>query len=172
MKTNNNNAIANKILYGFLFLGILPLGLIFIIYSNNPVSPLLYHFAEMAGSFPAFTSSSIPLMSKVMDLYCKTSPLLAVLLFTTLIKYKRDINVTKRSSTIKSAIGSMLLSVVVLYVILFHNFELTTMGRPIRSMANGDFSLLIIYVCLYFLIFMLTYALLLAPLIIKKAMTK
>lgn len=172
MKINNNNAIANKILYWFLFLGLLPLGFIFIIYSHNPASPLLYHFAEIAGSFPAFISSSNPVMSKVMDLYCKTSPLLAALLFTTLIKYKRDIKVSNKRNTIKSALGSMLLSVVILYVILFHNFELTTMGRPIRNMASSDFSLLIIYVCLYFLIFMLTYALLLAPLIIRKAMTK
>ncbi|ASQ15747.1 Colicin-A immunity protein (plasmid) [Enterobacter cloacae] len=63
----NENAEANRMLYLFLFTGMLPLLIIFAMSLHNTESSVLSVIAVMTGNIPAFTSLHNPLMTKVMD---------------------------------------------------------------------------------------------------------
>lgn len=160
-----NNDAANKLLYIFLFVGMFPLLIIFGVYLYNPDSPLLNSIAAMTKNLPAFMSAANPLMSKVMDAYCKTAPLMAFLLFACSIKVRRVINTTNRSIMIRACILSPFFYIAFIYLCLFRNLELTTAGGPVRFMSSHDILLLIFYIGFYYLIFLLTYGIFYIPVV-------
>ena len=164
----NSNVEANKLLYIFMFIGIVPLLIIFGIYLNNSDSQLLNNIAARTGIFPAVTSSNNPLMTKVMDIYCKSSPLLALLLFVLSIKKRRVIKTTNRGTLIRSCLLSPFAYLFFIYLFFFRNLELTTAGRPARLMSSNDITLLLFYIFLYLAIFFLTYGILYIPVVAYK----
>lgn len=91
MNTLNANSAANRLLYVFLLAGLTPLLIILILYSLNSESQLLYCIATSTTHLPAFTSTYNPVMTKAMDVYCKSAPLLALILFFFLAE-KKNIN--------------------------------------------------------------------------------
>nr|ULG19923.1 hypothetical protein 49p1_00223 [Yersinia frederiksenii] len=64
-----------------LVIAIIPLLVILCLYLNNPESPTLNAIATGTSGLPAVLSTKNPLLSKVMDVYCKTAPLFAFILF-------------------------------------------------------------------------------------------
>lgn len=164
----NSNVEANKLLYLFMFIGIIPLVIIFGIYLHNSESQTLNNIAVRTSSIPAIISSHNPLMTKVMDVYCKSAPILALLLFGLSIKKRQIVKTTNRGTLIRSCLLSPFVYLFFIYMFLFRNFELTTAGRPIRLMSENDISLLLFYIGLYTSVFFLTYFILFTPFIAYK----
>lgn len=168
MNKKNSNDVANKLLYIFMSIGIFPLLMIFGIYLHDPYSPLLHSFAAMTDNLPAVMSSANPLMSKVMDVYCKTAPFWAFILFACSIKVRRVINTASRNIMIRACILSPFFYIAFIYLFLFRNLELTTAGGPLRLISGHDILLLFFYMCFYFLIFLLSYGMYYIPVIAYK----
>lgn len=166
--SQNSNVEANKLLYIFMLIGVIPLIIIFGIYLNNSDSLLLNNIVARTSSLPAVLSSNNPLMTKVMDVYCKSAPLLAFVLFLLSIKKRQLIKKTNRGILIRSCLFSPFVYFLFIYMFLFRNFELTTSGRPVRLMSSHDLTLLLFYICLYLSIFLLTYGILYIPIIAYK----
>lgn len=164
----NSNVEANKLLYLFMFIGIIPLVIIFGLYLHNCESQILNNIASRTISFPAIISARNPLMTKVMDVYCKSAPILALLLFALSIKKRQVVKTTNKSILIRSCLLSPFVYLFFIYMFLFRNIELTTAGRPVRLMSSNDLTLLLFYTFLYLAIFFLTYGILYIPLIAYK----
>lgn len=163
-----DNKFANKILYIFLFIGIIPLVVVLLIYFNNPDSPLLNSISASFSSLPAVISSKNPLMTKVMDVYCKSAPFLALLFFVCSIRVRKITKTANRGALIRSCILSPFFYLFFIYFFLFRDLELSTAGIPLRLLSGHDLSLLLVYIVLYAIIFSLTYAICYIPIIVYK----
>lgn len=164
----NSNIDANKLLYVFIFIGIIPLLVILGVYLHNTESNALSNIATRTINLPAITSSHNPLMTKVMDVYCKSAPLFALFLFLLSLKKRKITKTLHRGTLIKSCILSPLAYLFFIYFFYFQNIELTTAGRPVRLMSSNDITLLLFYISLYLSFFFLTYGILYIPIIAYK----
>lgn len=165
MTDAENNKAANRMLYIFMAAGIFPLLVIFSVYLSNSGSPLLNDIATKTMGLPAITSLTNPIMTKVMDVYCKTAPILALILFLFSYKKRKLIRPYKYSSLIRSCLLGPIFYFIYIYLILCRNIELTAAGRPAKLMADNDFTLFVFYSGLYLSIFIMTYFILLIPVI-------
>lgn len=163
-----DNKKANNLLYLFVFIGITPLFIILGIHFHNPGSVFLNNIATYTKNIPSITSSYNPIMTKVMDIYGKTAPLLSLFLFILTVNIRKTVNAVK----IRTCILSILIYIAFIYLFYFKNIELTTTGRPLRLMSNNDFLLLIIYSGLYFITLLMTYSTLFIPSITLRALKK
>ncbi len=162
------NKDLNRMLFLITFAGIIPLIIIFITYTSNPNFYLIRIIFDNTQNIPSVISSYNPVMTKVMDIYGKSAPLLAFIAFIMLFKHTRTHKITDRKKIITACILSPFLCIFYAYFFLWHNFELTTSGRPVRLMSENDLTLLIFYICLYYCSFFITYALCLQPVIAYK----
>lgn len=159
-----NNRKANNILYLFMVIGVIPLICILVIYYKNPDNPLLQTIATGTESIPSITSSYNPLMTKVMDIYCKTAPFLAFILFIMTFKTRKLIKKLDQKKLIKACVLSPLFYAVAIYLLYVRNFDLMTSGRA-RLIADNNINLLIFYSMLYLSIFFMAYAFFYFPII-------
>lgn len=166
MNAKNSNDAANRLLYIFIAIGILPLLMIWGIYLYNPYSPLLNSIAVMTDNLPAVMSAANPLMSKVMDVYCKTAPFWAFILFVLSVRKRTVIRSANRVVVIRSCLILLLFSIIFIYLFMFCNFDLTTSGGIVRYMSNNDVTLLIIYMGIYFALVFFTYFILFIPCVV------
>lgn len=169
MNVNNNfedeNKAANNILYIFMAISIVPLLMIFGFYLYNPESPLLYSIAARTGDLPSTISSKNPLMSKVMDVYCKSAPFLALIFFVCSFKLRKLNKKLNRVKLIRACLLSLFFYVFCIYIFMLKNIELTTSGRILRFISENNFTLLLFYAGLYIILFFLTYAMCYVPVI-------
>lgn len=168
MTGTESNNVANRMMYLFMATGIAPLLVVFAIYLYNPGSQVLNDIASGTASLPAVTSLANPLMTKVMDVYCKTAPFFAFILFIFSLKKRKVLKVGDKKKLIIPCVFSPLLYAFYIYMLLFRNMELTTAGRPVKYLSNNDFTLLLFYAGLYYSIFLLTYGICYIPVIIYK----
>jgi len=165
---SQNSGHANRMLFLLAFAGMIPLLVIFLSYLFNPG----YHFFRVVydntQNIPSVTSSFNPVMTKVMDLYSKSAPLFALFIFIVLFRTTKPVKITNREQLIKACIFSPFVYVFYAWFFLWHNFELTTAGRPVRFMSGNDVSLLIFYLFLYSVSFFMTYALCYLPVLAYK----
>lgn len=163
MNTLNANSAANRLLYVFLLAGLTPLLIILILYALNPESQLLYCIATSTTHLPAFTSTYNPVMTKAMDVYCKSAPLLALILFFSSLKKRILTTPVTQHVLIRSCILGTLFYLTFIYMIFFNRLELSTSGRPVRMLAENNLTLLLFYMGIYFAAFLLTYAMCYIP---------
>lgn len=153
---DEGNKIAKKMLY-FLLFAILPFLGIFFLYINDPEAPILNAIAASTSNLPAVLSFNNPLLSKVMDVYTKTSPLFAFVLF--MVSYK-NLSLKKESSACKALVILVLFTVfyaILIYSFLFTNTELTKSAKLLKLMSINDFYLAFFYVSLYSGIYIFSY---------------
>lgn len=158
-----DNRKANNLLYLFMIIGVMPLLCILTVYYTNPENLLLHTIATSTENIPSITSSYNPLMTKVMDIYCKTAPFLALILFAATFKTRKLIKKINRNTVLRSCLLSPFVYASLLYLLCFQNFELTTAGRPVRLMSTNDITLLMFYIGLYLIIFFTSYFTLFTP---------
>lgn len=163
-----DNRYANRILFMILFAGIIPLLIIYMTYMFNPDAYFIRAVYENTKNIPSVISSFNPVMSKVMDIYGKSAPILAFVTFILMFRYRKAEKITNREKLITACIFTPFIYVFYVYFVLWHNFELTTAGRPARFMSENNFSLLIIYICLYYVSFLLTYLMGYYPVLVYK----
>lgn len=158
-----DNRKANNLLYLFMAIGVIPLFFILVVYYTNPDNLLLHTIATSTENIPSITSSYNPLMTKVMDIYCKTAILLALILYILTFKTRKLIKKINRTTVLRSCLLSPFVYASLLYLLCFQSFELTTAGRPVRLMSTNDTTLLIFYIGLYLIIFFTSYFTLFTP---------
>lgn len=141
-----------KVLY-VLMIAIIPLLVILILYLSNHDSAFLKVISDRTERFPAVLSARNLLMSKVMDVYCKTAPLCALITF---LSFRRIPYLKKSSSFIGKVKGFFLLNIlffIIYYVLFFCNHELTTSGKLLKLMSFNDYLLTFFYIILYAIFF-------------------
>lgn len=136
-------------------IGIIPIILIFIIYSFNNNSPLLHYIVNISINFPSISSAKNPLMSRVMSIYCKTAPLFGMVYFLLSLKRLIPQHIGKIKA-IKISICSSILFFITNFTFLFFNHELTMSGRLLRLISTNNFLLLFFYSSLYVGLLMFT----------------
>lgn len=159
-----DNRKANNLLYLFMVIGVIPLLCILVVYYTNPDNMLLHTIATSTENIPSITSSYNPLMTKVMDIYCKTAPFLALTLFITTIKTRKLARKLDKKNLVRACVLSPLFYVAVIYLLYFRNFDLMASGRA-RLIADSNITLFIFYSMLYLSIFFITYAFFYFPII-------
>ncbi|QCT21375.1 hypothetical protein FEM41_17840 [Jejubacter calystegiae] len=103
---NIDNRRANNILYISAVVGILPLLAIYFLYIYNPQSPLWYSVFNSMQDIPSITSDFNPLMTKAMDLYCKSALLLAIFFFLVQLRYRKIDKITDRKKILQACVLS------------------------------------------------------------------
>ncbi len=162
---NTDNRRANNILYTSSVLGIVPLLLIYLLYLYNPQSSLLISIFNSTQHMPSITSAFNPLMTKVMDIYCKSAPLLAVFFFIVQLRYRKIERIADRKKIIKACIFSPFFYALYAYLVLWGNLELTIAGRPARYLSENNLTLLIFYSLLYTSTYFMTFGICSCPLL-------
>ncbi|EGI4047798.1 colicin immunity protein Cui [Salmonella enterica] len=163
---NESNKAANNILYIFMCIGIFPLLIIFCIYLNDPDSSILYSIAAGTSNLPAITSAKNPLMTKVMDVYCKSAPLFTLLLIPSILHKRKIITPYNKVAIVRSCLMGPIAYVFYIYFFLFSDFEMS-MGYGFSKLISGsDLTLLLFYVAVYVSVFFFTYFILLVPLFV------
>lgn len=155
-EVDEGNKVAKK-MFCFLLIALLPFLLIIIAYVINPTSAILNDVALRTIELPAISSLKNPLLSKVMDVYVKTSPFVAFSLF--LLTYKK-LRLKENKSVYEILALHMLFTifyVLFIYVFLFTNTELTTSVKLLKIMSTNDFYLIFFYVSLYSGIYVFSY---------------
>ena len=162
-ENKKDNSYANRILYLITLAGITPLLMIYLTYLFNPDAYFIRAVYDNTQNIPSVISSYNPAMTKVMDIYGKSAPILAFVTFILLFRHKKLETIKNREKLITASVFSPFLYAFYAYFFLWNNFELTTAGRTVRWMSENDFSLLIFYICLYYSSFFMTYALCYVP---------
>ena len=80
-KEHTDNKDLNRTLFLITFAGITPLIIIFITYTSNPKFYLISIIFDNTQNIPSIISAYNPVMTKVMDIYGKSAPLLALIAF-------------------------------------------------------------------------------------------
>lgn len=153
---HEGNRIAKK-MFCFLLVALLPFLLIVAIYVINPTSGILNDVALKTIELPAIYSAKSPLLSKVMDVYVKTSPFVAFALF--LLTYKK-LRLKENKSAYEIIVVHVLFTIfyaLFVYVFLFTDTELTTSAKLLKVMSTNDFYLTFFYVSLYAGIYVFSY---------------
>ncbi|EAN7532224.1 colicin immunity protein Cui [Salmonella enterica] len=164
LNTKDKNKKANQLLYIFSFIGVTPLIIIFTIYINNPLSPILHNLYNKTESLHAITSAYNPVMTKLMSTYNKSAPILGIILFLCSFKMRELNKKTDKNTIIKACFFGPVFYAIYIYITIFYNLELTTSRGLFRMMAYNNVALLILYSGIYFTILTLTYLTLLIPL--------
>lgn len=135
----------------------LPFLLTLFIYINNPESQFLRAVLYYTKNFPAITSANNPLLSKVMDVYLKTAPFMAFVIFLKTHRYlKLKSNNTEHKTLLIYLLFSILYAVMI-YVFLFTETELTESAKLLKLMSKNDISLTFFYISLYAGIYVFSY---------------
>ena len=163
-KKNNSN----RLLYSVTFIGFLPLVCIFILSVLNQHNTFLNAIYFKVQNLPAITSSYNLFMTRIMDLYCKGAPLLALFIFALKDRSTLTIETKERDKLLTAAVCSPFLYGLYIYFFLFNNIELMTAGRPINLVSENNFTLLIFYCCLYFSSLFMTYGMCYVPVLFHR----
>ncbi|WP_200146869.1 colicin immunity protein Cui, partial [Escherichia coli] len=75
--------------------------------------------------------------TKVMDIYGKSAPLLALIAFTLQLRDRKLETIANREKLITASIFSPFFYAFYAYFFLWNNFELTTAGRTVRWMSDN-----------------------------------
>jgi hypothetical protein len=146
--TQKNDETAKKMLYFLIFL-VLPFLLLLVIYLHDTHSQWLSAIAINTAFLPAITSANNPLLSKVMDVYCKTAPLCSLVF--SLFSYQ-NMSVNKQTSSIVLIANLLLfiiLCIALTVIFLFTNIELTSSRRILKLASSNDYTLTLFYTILY-----------------------
>ncbi|HHR5390864.1 TPA: colicin immunity protein Cui [Salmonella enterica subsp. enterica] len=151
-----DNKEINKKMLIFLAITGTPLLIIFFACLINPESPLLHSVSAATSSFPALTSARNPLLSSLLNVWCKTAPFWAVIfLFVSFDKFQ--VKKLQPGGKMNGALITFsLLYISFIYTQLFHTAEMTESGRLVRLMAHNDYLLTFYFLLIYGSIFTLT----------------
>lgn len=162
-KEHNDNKQLNNMLSWIAFTGTIPFFIIFIIYKSNPNLYLTNIIPDSIINIPSVISSYNPIMTKLMDIYGKSAPLLAIITFILQFRHRKLEKGINREKLITACILIPFIYVFYAYFFLWNNLELTTSGRTVRWMSENDFTLLFFFICMYYCSFFMTYILCYVP---------
>ncbi len=148
--------IAAKRMYYIFLVGVIPLILIFLSYTNNQGSDSLTYLYALSGKVPELISANNPTLSSVMSFYVKIAPLLGVLFF---LIARRKLTLKTNFSFTKGILAFMLFTVfyiAIIYYLLVSNVELTESGRFMRLLSGNDYLLTVFFVSVFYVCYILT----------------
>ena len=146
--------------FTFLVLALLPFAAL-LMYKLISVDPVLLRvISDATGFLPAVTSSESPLLSKSMDVYCKTAPLFAVITFVFGLKSPRPAGRVSLGKLIKAFFCGVALLFTAAYFFMFSSCDLADSSRVLKLLSRSDYSLTFFYASLYVIFYIFTVALL------------
>lgn len=141
----------------FLLISLIPLLMIFSVYLNNPNSSFLNSISVVTRNLPAIISANNPILSKSMDTYTKTAPLLALFIFFRTCKTLKLKNSKSQWEAFGILIAFTAFYTIMIYLFLFTDTELTTSGKLLNLLSTNDLFLCFFYVSLYCGIYIFSY---------------
>lgn len=147
-KKPDNSAMAKKMLI-MLVITIMPLPIAFAIFLNDPQSQMLSSISAATSDFPVLWSVNNPLLSSVMNAWCKTAPFWGLILF---IMSFNQIEINGRQSAREMVKGLVLFSVLyfpIMYMLLLHSTEITESAKIYQVMSQNDFLLTLLFMSIY-----------------------
>lgn len=160
----NNYKHENRKVFLILLAGVIPLLIILLSYPLLTDNYFIREIYENTQSIPVIISSFNPVMTKLMALYCKSAPLLALIAFLLVFRRIKLKKITNRRKLIRSCVLGPFVYTFFAYFSLWHNLDLTIAGRPVRYLSQNDLTLFIFYACLYYALFLITYGIYYLPL--------
>lgn len=151
-----DNRVMTKNMIIILIITIMPLVVAFVVYLNNPDSPLLKSVSVATSSFPVQLSSNNPLLSSVMSAWCKTAPFWGVVLFLVSFKHIQIKGGQSAGTMLKGLAQFSLLYFPITYMLLFYSTEFSESGKLLRLMSQNDFSLAFLFMTIYTLCYIYT----------------
>lgn len=151
-----DNSIMAKKMFIMLIITIMPLVVVFIVYLNNPDNLLLKQISSVTRDFPVLLSEKNPLLSSVMNAWCKTAPFWGLLLF--ILSFK-DIQIAGAQSDGAMIKGLALFSVLyfpIMYMLLLSSAEITESGKLYRIMTQNDYLLALLFMVIYSVCYIFT----------------
>ncbi len=142
------NQAARKMFY-FLLIALIPYLIIAGIYLDNPRSPLLMALSDNTNTLPAIISSKNLLLSKAMDVYTKSAPLISIIFFLTTYKHMRIKEGKSAWELLGAYIPYAIFYIIMIYFFLFDNRDLTSSAKILYLASHNNFTLLIFYMVLY-----------------------
>ena len=142
----------------FLVLALLPFAAL-LIYKLVSVDPTLLRLISDSTAFlPAVTSSESALLSKSMDVYCKTAPLFAVITFVFGLETPHPTGRVSLGKLVKAFVSSGALLFTAAYFFMLSSRDLADSSRVLKLLSRSDYSLTFFYASLYVIFYMLTVA--------------
>lgn len=156
VESRNMTNIAAKGMYYIFLVGVIPLILIFISYTNNQGNDSLTYLYALSGKVPELISANNPALSSVMSFYVKIAPFLGVLFF---LIARRNLTLKTNFSFTKGILAFILFTVfyiAIVYYLLVSNVELTESGRLLRFLSGNDYLLTVFFVSVFYVCYILT----------------
>lgn len=149
-KTHPNDHLLMKWGSIFLFIGIIPIFIIFY-FNNMSDSDTLIIIYEKIKNTPSTYASTHPIISKLSFFYCKLSPLIALLFFIFCYKKLAIVNtISLNKLIINIIIPCLVLTTISLYVLYFHNTDISDSGwKILKSISNSKHLLFSYYVLIF-----------------------
>lgn len=144
-----NNSVMVKIMFVIWIITVIPLIIMFMIYSSNPDSPLLNYLSEATNGLLVLHSANNPLLSTVMNVWCKTAPLWGGVSFIFSYKY---IEINGEQTIVKMIKGLVLFSILylpIMYMLLLNSAEITESGKLYKLMSKNDCLLFTLFATIY-----------------------
>lgn len=130
--------------------------LIFLFYSYNPESNMLANIAKITSKTPSFISYKNTILSKILDIYTKTSPVFALLFFLSSYKILTVKKNKTKTEIVIALVLYLMLYVTIFYVFLFCNHDMAMSGRLLRFMSANNYSLLVFFISLFSSVYILS----------------
>jgi len=146
-----------KIIFS-LILALVPLVALLLCKLLNSDAELLQFIYDKTVGMPAVTSSESILLSKAMDVYCKTAPFMAVIVFVLFLESKSLIRKVDAKQLVKGFVSCCILLSCAVYFFMFSSVDLYHSKRFLSLFSYSDYSLTIFYVSLYAIFYLFTLA--------------
>lgn len=144
-----DNSIMIKIMLIVWMITLIPLIVMFAVYTYNPDSPLLNYLSEVTSSLPAMHSANNPLLSSVMSAWCKTAPFWGCVVFLLSFSYIEINDGQSPGRMIKGLALFSLLYYPIIYMLLLHPTEITDLGKLYRVMSQNDYFMFFLFATIY-----------------------
>ncbi|WP_159869280.1 MULTISPECIES: colicin immunity protein Cui [unclassified Raoultella] len=151
----DNSAMAKRMII-MLIITIMPIVIVFFVYKNNPDALLLKEISSVSLYFPTLLSANNPLLSSVMNVWCKTAPLWGLVLFILSFKHIQTSSGQSVGTMVKGLALCSLLYFPIIYMLLFNSTEMTESGRLYRVMTQNDYLLTLLFMIIYAICYVFT----------------
>lgn len=151
-----DNSVMAKKMFIMLAITVMPILILFFLYLNNPDSQLLNSLSLATGGFPALLSANNPLLSSLMNAWCKTAPFWGLVLFILSFKHIQISSGQSVGTMVKGLALCSLLYFPIIYMLLFYSTEMTESGKIYQVMSQNDYLLTLLFMIIYAICYIFT----------------
>ena len=116
---------------------------------NTPEQPMFEVMIKNTNVIPSNLSSINPQLSKILDMYCKSAPILALAFFLFARQYLIIQKTQGLRVLIKTLLAFTILYFIIIYYLLLHSSVLNESGALLRFLSSNDYLLTLFFICVY-----------------------